>query len=214
VNRLLFACSFAFLTCIGSAAVVFNNGAPNLASADEVGDIIVAEDFSLSGGVTLTGFEFWSLEGAAQYHGNITWFLYSDSSGPNAILAQGSASTALQITRTATSNNCCPNFDEFDNVVSFTDSLTSGSLVLGPGTYWLGLHNGDISNTAFDDFYWETTDNNATTFGVFQDLPPGGGWTTTSQEHAFNISGETPEPGTWAMISVGLAFLAIRRRAR
>jgi hypothetical protein len=110
---------------------------------------------------------------------------------------------------------CCNGYNEFDNTVDMTASLTSGSLSVGPGVYWLGLYDGPFGNTDTRDFYWETTANNATTSGQFQDQTiVNGDWFTTGQEHAFTISDATvdtssvPEPGTW-WLSLGPAGLAL-----
>jgi hypothetical protein len=78
------------------------------------------------------------------------------------------------------------------------------------------LKNGVLSNTTFEDFYWESTANNATTFGTGQDLTQIPSWVSTLQEHAFDISGtavgSTPEPASWGLMSAGLAGLALIRR--
>jgi len=217
MKRLLSFCILMPLAC--SAGVIYNNGLPNQASADSISDTLVAEDVPVAAAATLTSFEFWDVEGSGAYNGSISWLLYSNASGlPGSILAQGSASGA-SITRTSTGNSAF-GFNEFDNVVDATGSLTSGSLSLAIGTYWLGIHDGDLSNTTFQDFYWETTANNSTTFGVGLDLTSEGAtWATTSQEHAFNVSGtpqgsSTPEPGTVAIMSLGLAGLATLRRRK
>jgi hypothetical protein len=198
--------------------ILYDNGAPNQASADSISDTLVAEDFNLfSSASLLTALEFWDVEGGGAYNGSINWFIYNNGAGtPGAsILAQGSASSAGQITRTSTGNTCCGGFAEFNDVINLSASRTAGTLTLGSGTYWIAVHDGDISNTTFQDFYWETTANNATTFGQAQDLtvtsPP---WTSTLQEHAFNISADVPEPSTWAFIGMGLASLALLRRKK
>jgi hypothetical protein len=207
-----------FFCAVGSATTIYNNGGPNQGSADELSDILVAEDFPVASAATLTSLEFWDVEGPTAYNGSISWYLYSDAAGlPGTVVAQGRASTAGQITRTATGIiNIIGGFNEFDDVMNLTASLTSGSLAVGPGTFWIGLHDGDIANiTPFQDFYWETTDNNATTPGVFDDLTVAPSWDTTSQEHAFNISGNlaTPEPGTVAMMAAGIAGLALLKKS-
>ncbi len=218
MKRLLLFCVMAPLACsVGSAALIYNNGAPNQASADSISDLRVAEDMVVSSAGFLTSFEFWDVEAPGAYNGSISWFLFTNAAGtPGTVIAQGNASTGAQITRTATANTNVFGFAEFDDVVNMTGSLTSGSLTVGAGTYWLGLHDGLITNTVFQDFYWETTANNASTFGEYQDLTSGPAWVSTLQEHAFNVSGTlgsvVPEPGTWVLMSAGLAGLALLRR--
>ena len=209
---------------IGSASVVYDNGGPNQISADNLSDTLIANDFTLLTATTLTGFEFWNVELAGQYNGSITWFIFSNLAGipGSTILAQGSASSAGQITRTATglTSVFISGDVEFDNVVNLSTSLTSGSLAFITGTYWLGLHNGPIGSTSFLDFYWETAANNGTNFGYGQELAAGLPWITpvsTLQESAFKISDNVaaiPEPGTWALMSAGLVALASIRGKR
>jgi len=79
---------------------------------------------------------------------------------------------------------------------------------LAAGTYWLALHNGPASQSKFEDFYWQTTNANATSPAVQQTSPFGSGsWATTNQEHTFELdgrviqgaSGEVPEPSTFIL---------------
>ena len=163
------------LSATAPASVIFNNGLPNQASSDFLASTITAEDFFVPAATLLTGFEFWDVEDNANgaYNGSITWLLYTDLAGtPGSIIAQGNASTAGQITRTQNIGvTCCAGlgFNEFDNVVNLAASLTSGSLSVSTGTYWLGLYDGPLANTDFQDFYWETTANNTSAFGQLQD---------------------------------------------
>ena len=224
MRSLTLGCAVLFLAAgirpAGAATILYNNGAPDQNSADDITDTLVAEDFILGGPANLTSFEFWNVQGVAgDYNGSINWFIYNNGPGtPGAtILAQGSAATGGQITRTSTANTCCGGFNEFDNVINMAASLTSGSLNLAAGTFWLAIHDGDISNTTFLDFYWETSASNATTPGQAQDLTAGPGWSSTLQEHAFNISGDSlgvPEPATWLFMAAGLGALALVRRRK
>ncbi len=221
MKRLLMIGILMPLLCsIGTASILYNNGSPNQASADSISDTLVAEDLPISAAATITGFEFWDIEGGAgSYNGSIAWILYSNVSNlPGVIVAQGLASTAGQITRTATANTNVNGFAEVDNVVNATASLTSGSLTLAAGTYWLGLHDGPLGTTTFQDFYWETTDTNATIFGVGQDLTVANQpFVDTTQEHAFNVSGDllvTPEPASIALMAAGMVGVAIFGRRK
>ena len=111
---------------------------------------------------------------------------------------------------------CCVAFNEFDNVVNLTTSRTSGSLSVSSGSYWLGLYDGPLGGTNFQDFYWETTATNGQAFGQLQDQTiTNAPWASALQVHAFNISGNTgapavPEPATW--LSLGSAALALIAR--
>ena len=190
-----------------NAAVVYNNGGPNQADANNLGFLLQADDFILTAQTTITDVHFWSLEAQGAYRNGIFWALAANASGsPGAFLASGFQST---VTRSATAVNAL-GFAEFQN-----DFLISPTL-LASGTYWLVLHNGQRTNLGDpNDFYWETAANNATIRGQESD-DNGASWSTNFNEHAFFLTGNgptvVPEPATVLIFATGLAGLLGMRR--
>ena len=193
-------------------ATIFDNSPHDGISGTSISDLLVAEDFTISVPTSLTGVRFWSAQAsAADYAGTIDWFIYADSGGsPGGVLF----SASVAATNTATGSPAGSGlYLEFQNDFSMSVSLA-------PGTYWLGLHDGPVLDTTFRDFYWGTTAANATSAGMYQELPslP---WIDSLLEHAFVLSGDqapvpepVPEPGTLVLAATGLGALAAARRLR
>ncbi len=194
------------------AAVIFNNGLPDLQNGFDISSLIAAEDFTLGVQTTITDIRFWSLEGTgffSGYTGSITWQIYSNAGNtPGVLLASGTTSA---VTQALTGRELIT----YTALYESQNDFSVGSVLLDPGTYWLGLHNGPLSTiptSGGDEFYWETTSPNST-FGSRYDSAPFGDnvWDeTVGIQRAFQISGITsvPEPSTLALFSLGgLAFI-------
>jgi hypothetical protein len=187
-----------------SAANVYDNGAPNHESGNNMGYAFQAEDFALGAGTSINGISFWSLEAADAYRGSISWAIVGDSGGmpTGSILASGTQSS---VTRTSLGSYF--GLTEFSNAFSLSSPLS-----LGAGTYWLVLHNGSFDNLGDpNEFLWETTLANATARGM-ESFDGGVTWTSNFNEHAFQVSA-VPEPASVLMLAAGMLVVsALRRR--
>jgi hypothetical protein len=191
--------------------IIYDNGPPNQQNGNEMTQWIQAEDFSVGTAMTLGSVHFWDIEVPnTAYQGEIDWGIYSDAGGsPGALLTSGAAIGAAN-TRMFIQGGVLGQFDEYSN----TFSITPFALAAGT-TYWLGLHNGPLTFQTRTNFYWETTNANASFTGHELIAPFTGGWADNGQQHAFQLLA-VPEPSTWALLGLGMCALFCvgwRRRA-
>jgi hypothetical protein len=185
------------------AVTVFDNGPPNLASGTQMGEFQVAEDFTLSSAATLGTIRFWSIQSAAsEYSGSVAWSIFSNSgTQPGASLFSGVAT----VPGVATGGSTGFGYAAYVFDIPVTLSLPAG-------TYWLGLHNGPLTNTTPREMLWATTATGLGSPGLYLDST----WVDSGNAHAFRLESAAvvPEAGTSAMLLAGLMGLAGLRLSR
>jgi len=208
---------FAILSLASAAAAgapFYMNGLPNMDSGNEMTSRIQAEDFTLNEAMTLTGVRFWAFyytDLAAGYLGTVEWTIHEGGGGqPGTALFFGLATPTVS----SGASNCC------DGIPALLE-FALPDVPLASGTYWLALHNGPVTGTGDENFYWQTTAANATASGLEQATPFGSSsWTNTNLEHAFELDGaapsasaigEIPEPGTFYLAGFAVLALVLRR---
>ncbi|MGZ4985154.1 MAG: hypothetical protein ACXWIU_12850, partial [Limisphaerales bacterium] len=94
----------------------------------------------------IDGVVFYDLENGAGFTGSIVWQIYSNvSDAPGTLLYSG---TADGVSHTST-GFIAGNYSEYVNTFNLP------SITLPPGTYWLALHNGPLTNDTSGHIYWE-----------------------------------------------------------
>ena len=204
------------------AAIIWSNGTFNDQGGNILTEFYSAEDFVLSAPATINRITFWTLEDSSAvpspYFGTFLYAIFLDATGTppsnNATLSSGLISPVRTIVGTSVG------LDVYENVINFGSPIS-----LAAGTYWLGLHNGPLSNDnnagAIVDIYWAWTNLNVVNTPTFRGhelaLPTGAPpflWTTNTQEHAFLIESFTtavPEPSSLFLAGGGILLAAIRR---
>ncbi|MDQ2950074.1 MAG: hypothetical protein M3Y27_29745 [Acidobacteriota bacterium] len=178
------------------ATVIYDNGPP-LSYTDrttvtgwEMTHYVQANNFFLANPSRFEGFLFWDLEQPGYFAGTILWQIYSDNGNgkPGTLLLSG---TSRNLSHSSTGFTAFGNFGE--NVTSFD----LGPFSLPRGSYWIALHNGDLSygmTGTYQDwnFYWEATGSvSGAALPLKKIAPYNGSWLLliNPKNAAFQLSG-------------------------
>jgi hypothetical protein len=210
VNRFIAVAGLALfgLSQQASAAVLYDNGPINgtIDGWTVNYGFAVADSFTLSQTSTVTGVSFGVWNDPSATITSIDWGITTVT-----------GSFPDQHTATVTNGSTItPNPNPYGFNPS-TDSFSTGSLVLGPGTYYLVLQNAVVSGG--DPVYWDQ--NNGPSLAWENSLGEisyhsNDSCLTVTCSESFQILGSTsatPLPSTWTMLIagfVGLGFFAYR----
>jgi hypothetical protein len=209
-NTILAVSLVAFGLSGSAQAATIGNGPPNQTGGSDLNAFLEADNFTLSASFTITQIKYWSLQNTlADYAGTTDWGFYTDNSGvPGTALFSGNT-----VATGVATGNTTQGLNEF----AYTFPV---NVVLGPGNFWLVLHNGPSNNIPNTIYYWAWSSDtgNSQSMDVVQVVnapviglnPPI--WSGNFTELAFELT-TVPEPASMALVGGGLfAAWFVRRK--
>jgi hypothetical protein len=216
---IVFAVMMAMFAVPASAQVLYTNGPTNgIVNGWTINfGFEVSDSFTLTGNSMVTGGSIgtWEIPGDQGTLSSLDWAIGTAPYSAN----EGSG--------TATGSHLTDTFDYTNEYGYPIDTVTysgAGSLSLGPGTYYLSLWDAVVPSG--NPVYWDENNGPSAAYenGVGNlatgsiDCQLGGAFYGGTCSEAFQILGTstaTPEPGTLAMLGIGLLCLlplGLRRR--
>lgn len=201
------------------AAVIYDNGVPNY-DGIEATNLVQADDFTLGTASTVTGAGIYiaGFGGIGNWDGAVNYWIFSDSGGPDSILASGAGQNVSTTDAGDDIGWCCGG-----NVFLVEFNFEADFAAAAGVTYWLGIHLSE--DFTWDDIYWVIsgdlgTGNGRQSFnGTFDN------WFNHQYRLAFYLiddreageSGDpvdTPAPAGLMLLGLGLAALGAARRRK
>ena len=196
----------------GRASTVLFDQTPTNTNSFSITEFRLADDFALTEPInTVTDLLFYytySEGGSPSDLGAVTYAIYTNSAGALGTVIDSQTIAGGSVTRTGQSTLC-------PTCASATFSIAP--LPLAGGTYWLELHNGtSLTDSSGFEIGWGAVDDNTDLIARYN----GSGMTPDTpvdssgfNQYAFQVFGTTvPEPGTLALLAVGLSILFVKAR--
>ena len=191
---------------------------------------VTAADFQLDSAATLTDVHFWTLESTAlgNWFNNedVEWFLWQGGTSPSGAAWQ--SGQALNIVRTAVS--CGTGALANMNCIAWDFDLDSSVSLAANTTYWLGLYirnwgenlaTGNVSwartsaSAGSDDCATSTAGSNIDVATASWNVVSGTALCNSGKANfAFYLTGTVPEPGSAALLGLGLLGLGLVGRRK
>jgi hypothetical protein len=178
--------------------LIYQNGAPDYLDAREMTEFVQANDFTLPTTLRLNWVTIWAAFGGTNVDpiDPVIAMILADNGGqPGDVLFTSSGIASRS-----------PENLQFGGLPVYRYDVQLGVSLL-PGTYWIALHNGPLTNNAAADFFWISTAANGTAPGYQSALPVPLVFSEAGGELSFQLDGDSlaiPEPATWSALA-GLA---------
>lgn len=192
------------LSIASNAATLFDNGGYSGQQSLRLnsGRWTMYDDFTIGATSTVTGVEWGQHDNNGDYISTVLE-IYAGSLDSNALIF----STTLAANRTLNGTPALAGgtFKGYDY------SVSGLNLVLGPGSYFLSLHNNGTLQSAWD----ETEGNSSTIAGRYQRRSGSAAAFFVNEDSVFRVIGDTeavPEPSSFALMALGGLAVFGRRR--